>query len=114
MGSYDTAPEVLGIIAYYFMPLPLLLLARRYRKVAALCFALAAGLYIAGAVQNEMYLQAQSAQGMVPFDYHVDRVALTKSLARETAPFFATAAFLLITDLLKWPRLFAENPAQKS
>lgn len=107
IGNNDTAPEVLGMVAYFLTPIPATLLALRHRKIAALWFVLAAGLLIFGVINDELYLQAQSATGLVGFDHRIDPVGLAKFLSLHTGPFFVIAIFFFTTDVMKWPKLLA-------
>jgi hypothetical protein len=99
LGNHDTFLEIIGILAYGFVPIPASLIALWSRTVAALCFAIAGGLWIAGGVSSQLYLQNYLGQ-------HLDVSWLSRNLTASGGLLFAFSLFYAFTEIRRWPRLY--------
>jgi hypothetical protein len=98
LGNHDTFLEIMGILAYGLVPIPASLIALWSRTAAALCFAIAGGLWIAGVVSSQLYLQNNLGQ-------HLDVSSLSRNLTASGGLLFAFSLFYVFTEIRRWPRL---------
>jgi hypothetical protein len=103
VGNNDTFVEVLGILAAGLCPVPASLLALRHRRLAALSFAIAAGLWIAGNINGDLYLVQKFGNRAITFG------SFPYLLKTSSVPLFL-AFFYGLTDLLGWPLLWPRSP----
>ncbi len=103
MGNNDTPLGVLGILAMGLCPVPVSLLALRHRRLAALGFIIAAGLWIAGSIDGDHYLIQKFGNRAVTFG-SFPYLLKTSSVALFLAFFYG------LTDLLNWPLLWPRSP----
>ena len=103
IGNNDTFLEVLGVLAMGLCPVPASLLAFRHRRLAALSFAIAAGLWIAGNITGDLYLIQKFGSRAVTLS------SLPFLLKTSSIPLFL-AFFYGLTDLLGWPLLWPRSP----
>ena len=103
LGNNDTPLEVLGILAMGLCPVPASLLALRHRRLAAVSFAIAGGLWIAGNINGDLYLIQKFGNRAVTLS------SLPYLLKTSSIPLFL-AFFYGLTDLLGWPLLWPRSP----
>jgi hypothetical protein len=98
LGGNDTPLGVVGLLAFGLVPVPASLLALRHRRLAALCFAIAASLWVIGSIDGDLYLAKK-------FGNHPVVADLVRGLPMTTGVPVALTLFYAITDRLGWPLL---------